>query len=201
MTKSATLGTTLIASVALGVAAFAGAPDRAQEAIARWPEEPRKIAAEMIEKYGQPTGVTPDRLIWTRFEGEDQPWTEIILRREKIEHHFPMPHNDYLEQVISYQVPADKFDELAEYDGSVIAERTRGTLSARCDKEAANYLALNLAHDIVTGNMTVEQARQFYADAIRKFKAGETPRYMRELTFEPQPNAGDPDEAVITPAK
>ncbi|MGH8284417.1 MAG: hypothetical protein ACRETT_01460 [Steroidobacteraceae bacterium] len=40
-----------------------------------------------------------------------------------------MPHKDVLEQVIDYKVPPDKFDDLARYDGSVIAERTKGTFA------------------------------------------------------------------------
>lgn len=40
-----------------------------------------------------------------------------------------------LEQVIDYRVSPDKFDELARYDGRVIVKRTRGTMSARCDKQ------------------------------------------------------------------
>jgi hypothetical protein len=53
-------------------------------------------------------------------------------------------------------VPPDKFDELAEYDGSVIVERTKGEIAARCDLEGANFLALNLAHEIVTGKRSVD---------------------------------------------
>ncbi|MGQ0560790.1 MAG: hypothetical protein ACT443_02830 [Gemmatimonadota bacterium] len=64
--------------------------------------------------------------------------------------------------------PWDKFDDLAAYDGSVIAERTKGVLSARCDKEGANFLALNLAHEIVTGRRTVEDARARYAEEIEE---------------------------------
>jgi hypothetical protein len=33
----------------------------------------------------------------------------------------------------------------------VIVERTKGELSARCEGEEANFLAINLAHQIVTG--------------------------------------------------
>ncbi|MEX2153654.1 MAG: hypothetical protein WD825_09970 [Gemmatimonadaceae bacterium] len=56
-------------------------------------------------------------------------------------HSFPKPHTDLLEQFIDYRVPVDKYDELAAYDGSVIVERTKGEISARCDKEAMNFLA------------------------------------------------------------
>ncbi len=62
------------------------------------------------------------------------PWKWTRISRETIPHSFPMPHPDLLEQAIDYRVPVDMFDDLARYDGSVIAERTKGELSARCDK-------------------------------------------------------------------
>jgi len=46
-----------------------------------------------------------------------------------------MPHKDVLEQFVNRNVPVEKFKELAQYDGSVIVERTKGEISARCDKE------------------------------------------------------------------
>lgn len=70
-----------------------------------------------------------------------------------------MPHKDVLEQYINKDVPADKFDDLAEY-GSVITELSKGIISPGCDKEGANLLALNLAHDIIEGNRSVEEARE-----------------------------------------
>jgi hypothetical protein len=123
--------------------------------LASWPDLSRKAGEATVERYGQPTGVTPGMLVWK----DAGPWKAIILSREPIDHQFPMAHQDVLEQVINYRVPPDKFDELARYDGSVIVERTKGTMSARCDKEEMNYLALNLANDIVTGKRSVEDAR------------------------------------------
>lgn len=87
------------------------------------------------------------------------PWKRTILYKEEIPHDFPKPHTDLLQQFIDYKTPVDKFDELATYDGSVIVERTKGEISARCDKEEMNFLALNLANDVATGNKTVEEAR------------------------------------------
>jgi hypothetical protein len=66
-------------------------------------------------------------------------------------HNFPAPHTDSVESFIDYRVPVQKFTPLAEFDGSVIAERTAGEVSARCHDEQANFLALNLRDDIVTG--------------------------------------------------
>ncbi len=53
-----------------------------------------------------------------------------------------MKHTDLLEQFIDYKVPLDKYDDLAKFDGSVGVNRTKGELSARCDAEAHNLLAL-----------------------------------------------------------
>lgn len=69
----------------------------------------------------------------------------------------------FVQQFIDYRVPIHKFDDLAAYHGSVIAERTSGEISARCDKEEMNLLALNLANDVVKGTKSVEQGRPILA--------------------------------------
>ncbi len=164
----------------------------ADEVLANWPETPREVAMTTIEKYGQPDGVTESRLIWH----DNGPWKTTIVYRDVVQHDFPMPHPDLLEQVIDYQVPPEMFDELAVYDGSVIVERTKGTMAARCDKEEMNFLALNLAHDIVTGQRTVEEARQFYAETAMAFMNGETSPYTQGLQFEIPSGTPDPDQPV-----
>jgi hypothetical protein len=104
-----------------------------------------------------------------------------------------------LEQVIDYRVPPDKADDLIAFDGSVVIERTRGELSARCEGEEANFLALNLAHDIVTGKLDVAGARAKYTETMKAFNAGEKPDYMQRLLFEPPSgDTRDPDAATIS---
>jgi hypothetical protein len=49
------------------------------------------------------------------------------------------------QQFIDYKADPGLYDELAKYDGSVVLERTSGEISARCGKEDANFLTLNLA--------------------------------------------------------
>jgi len=122
------------------------------------------------------------------------PWKAIVVNRREVPHSFPKAHTDLLEGVIDYRVPPDKFDDLAHYDGSVIAERTKGTLTARCDKEEMNFLALNLAHDIVSGRKTVAAARKEYADTAMAFMKGEKRPYTQKLQFDvAKGNTGDPD--------
>lgn len=169
-------------------------PDQAEQIIEDWPETAKKAAQDMLEKYGAPAEATPSLLIWYN----NGPWKRTVISKEEVDHDFPMPHKDVMEQVINYQVPPEKFDELAQYDGSVIVERTKGEMSARCDKEGANILALNLANDIVQGNKSVEEARQAYGEAIKAMMDGNPPETMQKLMFEvPSGDVGDPGETII----
>ncbi|MDQ3264220.1 MAG: hypothetical protein M3Y59_11245 [Myxococcota bacterium] len=151
------------------------------ENVKDWPEKTQGVIATTIDKYGPPHGQTDGMLVWN----DIGPWQKTVIFKEEVDHDFPMPHKDVMEQTIAYQVPVDKFDDLAAYDGSVIAERTKGVLSARCDKEAANFLAINLANDVATGKKSVAHARKHYADAIAKLLKGEKPDpYLTGLKFE-----------------
>ena len=164
--------------------------DRAavERIISGWRMKPQEAARTMIARYGQPDEASAMRLVWH----DNGPWKMTELVNEEVPHNFPKPHPDFLKQTISYRVPPEKFDELAEYDGSVIVERTKGEIAARCDLEGANFLALNLAHEIVTGKRGVKDARKFYAEAIREMKH---PEYMQGLLFQaPRAEAGDADK-------
>lgn len=164
---------------------------RANRFVASWPQTPREVAMKTIAKYGPPQEATPTRLIWHN----NGPWKQTILYREEVPHHFPIKHTDLLEQFVDYQVPADKFSDLARYDGSVIVERTKGEISARCDKEEMNFLALNLAHDVATGTKSVDEARQFYAKTAMAFMKGDKHPYTQGLQFRvAKGNTADPDK-------
>lgn len=198
--------------VAAAMAAFLAPPAVAQEEMAReggiqppdleqtralvaeWPETSRSAANVMLDKYGAPDGATSTMLVWN----ENGPWHKTIVSREPVQHDFPMPHEDVLEQFIQHEVPIDKIDDIARYDGSVIVERTRGVISARCDKEGANFLALNLAHDIITDDKSVEEARQAYGEMIQQKMSGENPEYMTGFAFPmSEGDTTDPDVTTI----
>lgn len=182
--------------VALAVSNVQAQDASLDQAIRAWPQAQQETVRMLVEQYGQPSGVMESRVVWTEPES---PWQEIVVYQEAVDHDFPMPHKDYLEQSVYHEVPADKMDELAAYDGSIIVYRTEGRLAARCDKEAANFLALNLAHDIINEDKSVEEARQEYADAVQQMQAGNTPDVMRQLSFEPMSaeDAADRDVSLI----
>jgi hypothetical protein len=164
-----------------------------EKVLQSWKEHPRKVAQDMMRKYGPPHEITEQRLIWHK----TGPWKRTELINETIDHNFPLPHKDMLLQVVDFKVPADKFDDIAEFDGSVIVERTRGELGARCDKEPANFLAVNLAHEIATGKRSAEEAKKIYTEQIIAMANGQPAPLTEKLNFQPTSNAGDPGQMTM----
>lgn len=166
----------------------------AEDIIAEWPEASREVAGTVMERYGEPHEATQSMLLWR----DTGPWKRTVVQRDPIHHKFPKPHEDIVEQTIDYRVPTGKVSELAEFDGSVIVERTAGELSARCHDEEANFLAINLAHDIVMGKRSADEARRHYADSMLAYRRGDDVPYMQRLLFEPHDGAADPDERILS---
>ena len=166
-----------------------------QQIIERWPDPSREAAQLVIDTYGEPHEATESQLTWY---GVGQ-WTRIVATKAFYDHHFPAPHIDAVESVIDDRVPASKFSDMAEFDGSVIVERTTGEVSARCHDEQANLLALNLMHDIATGAKSVPEARQYYAKEFLDYRRKQPTPYMEKLRFQPSDgDAADPDEPVLS---
>ena len=180
--------------VVLGLSGSVMAQQTAEKIMANWPAQPKKSAEKIIAKYGKPQEATASMLVWHK----NGPWKRTVVGRVESPHDFPKPHMDLMVQTIDYRVPPEKLSALSAYDGSVFVERTVGELSARCDKEEANFLAINLAHDIITGKRTPEEARKFYTEAVIAMDKGEKPPYMQALQFEvSKGGTGDRDKVTI----
>ncbi len=155
-----------------------------------WPKASKDATMDMMKKYGAPLHMNEHMAMW----GPGGGWKRTVVYNYEVDHQFPGAHTDVMQQWVNYRVPVGKFSDLAMYDGSVVAERTNGELSARCDKEAANYLAVNLAHEIVTGARTAADARRMYGEQIMKMKAGQSAPYTERLMFTPAAGGtADPD--------
>lgn len=172
---------------------------------AGWATRPRLGANTMIAKYGLPQEATAQQLIW-RNAG---PFKRIAVMNLETPHDFPLPHVDFMEHTIEYNVPQSKVGDLIAFDASSTINRTVGELSARCDLEGHNVLTLNLDHDIVLGKMTVAAARKAFGDIVNEDVAGKHPPYVEALQFKPAAEgsaafsdmpviAGSPERAADT---
>jgi hypothetical protein len=167
------------------------------EHLADWPKASKDAFTSVYDKHGEPDGITDDMLLWE----DTAPFKQTIVYRESVKHNFPSPHEDVLAQVIDYRVPIDKFDDLARFDGSVLIDRTKGEVAVRCDSEEANLVTLNLVDDIVAGDKSVQEARDYLARAMNDLnKRDKLDRYMERLQIDKKlaASAGDPDRAAST---
>lgn len=166
-----------------------------EQIIKSWPNEPQASARRLIDYYGPPSEYSRSALTW---HNTKDGWKRTVLSKEQVPHEFPAHHTDFLEQFIDYKVPVEKYSDLAAYDGSVIAERTKGELSARCGGTSMNFVAINLAHDVVTGKRTVAEARAEYTRLYRAYQQGEKPPYTQAFQFPlPEGNTQDPDVPTL----
>lgn len=170
------------------------AAQSAAQIMESWPEESREAAQVVVDTYGEPHESTDSFLVWHKVG----PWKRIVASKIFFEHSFPAPHIDSVESVLDYQVPTEFFSPLAEFDGSVIVERTAGEVSARCHDEQANNLALNLMHDIVTGQKTVDEAREYYAKEFADYRRKKPTPYMEKIRFQPGHDTADADERLLS---
>lgn len=90
---------------------------------------------------------------------------------------------------------------LIEFDDSLLIDRTRGEVSARCDSESANLLSLNMVHEIIVGRRTVEQARHILEQNKIAYTLGRDAPYVERLLLDlPQGGTQDLDTSAISGA-
>lgn len=163
---------------------------RMEKMMAGWPKASKEAAMFMTKKYGAPKHMNEHMAMW----GRTGPWKRTVVYNYEVSHQFPGPHTDVMQQWVDYKAAPESFGKVAMYDGSVVVERTNGEISARCDLEAANFLALNLADEIIGGKRGVDDARRMYGEQIMAMKAGRPTAYTQRLLFTPaMGGTADPD--------
>jgi hypothetical protein len=151
-----------------------------EETIAQWPELARAAARATIAKYGKPDEIGEDALVWYA----NGPWKKTIAHRRAWPHYSYMRDKDYLESTIGYAVPTDKLEDLTRFDKRLDVDQASSEMSSRSDGESTNYLALNLADEIIKGKRTVEDARDFYVKTTRLAAAGKSSPYLNGFMFD-----------------
>ena len=153
--------------------------DEAVHAIAGWPDASRKTAELIMEKYGAPNAIGDRVLVWNG----NTPWKLTLVHRE--DPGLYPTRGGSLQQVIDYEVPKDSVTALEELDAGLSVSPNRRELSGTNVSEEENFLAVNLAHEIITGRSTPAQARSKYALTMALRDSGKSSPLTSRLLFEP----------------
>jgi hypothetical protein len=147
--------------------------------ILAWPTFSYRLARLMISKYGQPAEARDYRLVW-RGGG---PWKRTVVYRTPPAGRTFRRNKGRLEQSVAYKVPADKVAALARFDKDI--EAGEDGLVVRSDSESENFLAMNLADEVIKGTRTPEDAASFRSNLSRLRASGKSSAYLDGLMFVP----------------
>ena len=151
----------------------------AASVIIRWPEKSRDLAGLFLEKYGIPDEIVSSQLSWN----DRRPWSKVVVFRDPV----GAGRADHLLESVAYgKVPLDRWRELSALGHGAAYDPVTQELSARTDAEGTNYLAVNLADEVIRGRRSASSARDFYDAALNFSFYGKSSPYMSRLLFRPR---------------
>ena len=149
--------------------------DEARRVVSLWPEASKTVSEAMLGKYGPPDLVDIDRLRWS----DNGSWKKTTVYR------LPLERGGVLEQSIRFDVPQDRRAALSELDISMTVDQADRVLSVASGSEETNFLAMNLAVEVIREKRTPEEAREFYRRTVKLLDSGKTSSYTQGLLFPP----------------
>lgn len=151
-----------------------------ESTIAGWPAVPQTVARLLIAKYGEPNTFDDGSLVWY----DNGEWRKTVVYKKAPESFMGMHSRDILRQTVAYAVPDAKIGDLKAFDDRIKYDKASGELSSISENENSNYLALNLADEIVSDRRSPQEARDFYRKTLRLSESGKSSAYTGGLLFQ-----------------
>jgi len=157
----------------------------AEATVSHWSDVSRLSARRLMEEYGVPDEVHADSLVWNN----NGPWRRTVVNNVR-----PMTADDpvtqdVVSQTVKYDMNRGQSLDVLRFDEHVGFDPATGQLTSSSDREAHNYLRLNLADDVAHGRMRPDQARDSYAGIVKYEQAGKTSPYLLGLRFSVAPSS------------
>jgi hypothetical protein len=150
--------------------------DLADSVISHWSDSSRLTAAKFIEEYGPPDQIRYSQITWF----DRSPWKRIAVWDDSAYKNDSVTN---LEETVQFPVPPVKSAALTEFSVKLRVSPDREEISARYPTEEQNFLALNLAYEIIKGFKDTSEARVFFDDTVQLSVAGRSSPYMQRLLF------------------
>jgi hypothetical protein len=188
LSPAAAMVAAALAALLAGCVAPAATPQarlqRTQAIIASWSDSSRLLAARLIQEYGPPDEIGRGWLSWN----DKGPWKRTTVWQQSEE--YPTDQDgDNLEQVLAYPIAQEQRLALLAFSDKVRASDDGQELAVHADREELDFLALNLAHEILQGRRDPLDAFHFEQRTLRLSAAGKSSPYMQRLLFTPPQTA------------
>jgi hypothetical protein len=176
MTKARTA---LLSAIFL-LCACAEVPKKAAGVVVdHWHEPSVAAARQLMNLYGVPDDVTPNKLVW-RAKG---PWRRIVVWNRPMVYRSPRDF-DLVVQTVKYPVTREQAADLVAFSNALVVDVGNDEISSRGTREEVNFLNLNLADDVLRGRKTVGEAQVAYRRILDLTAAGKSSPYTSELRFQ-----------------
>jgi hypothetical protein len=153
-----------------------------QETVDHWSNYSRVTADFLIERYGPPDRVSASRLVW---DGAG-PWRTVAVWDEPgYLDRAGGPSN--MEQTVGMRVADDKRLALGVFGDVLKVSKDGDELTARCGSEPLDFLAINLAHEVIAGSMSPENAALAFVRTAELSQSGKSSPLMQGFVFPPEP--------------
>jgi hypothetical protein len=155
--------------------------DFAKVVIANWYTYSEVSAMKLMDEYGPPDQIESSRLIWNNRD----PWKRIAVW-DVVPDYDSNLGPDNLEEAVDYPVAPAQRKALAAFDSHIWVSKDGSEVAGRYATEELNFLALNLAHDVLAGLKDPAQARSFSDRTLALSAEGKSSSYMKGLNFTPE---------------
>jgi hypothetical protein len=151
----------------------------AEATVSHWSDLSRLSARRLMEEYGVPDEVHADSLVWRN----NGPWRRTVVSNVRPMTAEDPAVQDVVSQTVKYALNRGQSLDLLRFDDHLTFDPRTGELSSSADREAHNYLRLNLADDVAHGRLRPDQARDSYASLVNYERSGKTSPYLLGLRF------------------
>ncbi len=132
---------------------------------------------DVINEFGQPDFLDPHpkgMAVWTEetLKQRGKIWQSILLIDEAWIHNSPEPHYDFLYTCYRHEVPKNKLCDVIGVSDSIIYDKLKHELTARCHFMGADIATLALAVKVSNGEMSLNEAKKNYGPYIMSTMPG-----------------------------
>lgn len=160
-------------------AGCASLPRQVADAVVnRWAGPSAEAGRLLLDEYGLPDDVTPNRLTWRRHGG----WKRTVVWNRAAIYRSPADLA-VMQQTVDYKLDLMQAVRLLAFSDDLVIDLQRGELSSRGGHESINFLRLNLADEIARGVKTVPEAQAAYTRVLALAAAGKSSPYTEKLLF------------------